>query len=46
VLAPKVAFSGERLPDTAEIAALHERAHHDCFIANSIRTEVTVEAQD
>jgi organic hydroperoxide reductase OsmC/OhrA len=46
VLAPKVAFSGERLPDTAEIAELHERAHHDCFIANSIRTEVTVEAQD
>jgi len=26
-----------------QIAALHERAHSDCFIANSVTTEVTVE---
>lgn len=31
-------------PDAAGEAALHEKAHHACFIANSIRTEVVVEA--
>lgn len=31
-------------PDAAGEAALHEKAHHACFIANSIRTEVAVEA--
>ena len=28
-----------------QIAALHERAHSECFIANSVTTEVTVEAR-
>ena len=41
-LRPAVAFSG-RQPDSAEHAALHERAHHECFLANSVKTEVTVE---
>lgn len=41
-LAPAVAFSGERLPDEATIAELHHRAHEECFLANSVRTEVTV----
>ena len=41
-LRPAVTFSGRR-PDAAEHAALHERAHHECYIANSVKTEVTVE---
>jgi organic hydroperoxide reductase OsmC/OhrA len=42
-LRPKVAFSGEKLPTAEDIAHLHHRSHEDCFIANSVTTEVTVE---
>jgi organic hydroperoxide reductase OsmC/OhrA len=42
-LHPAVAFSGDRIPTTAEIAALHHRAHEECFIANSVLTEVRCE---
>jgi organic hydroperoxide reductase OsmC/OhrA len=41
-LRPIVAFSG-KTPTEAEHAALHERAHEKCFIANSVKTEVIVE---
>jgi organic hydroperoxide reductase OsmC/OhrA len=41
-LRPLVAFAGKE-PSAAEHAALHERAHEKCFIANSVKTEVTVE---
>ena len=44
VLRPRVVFGGERLPSVQEIDALHEGAHRHCFIANSVRTEVSVEA--
>jgi organic hydroperoxide reductase OsmC/OhrA len=43
-LRPKIAFSGERHPSADEIARLHHRAHEDCFIANSVTSEVTVES--
>lgn len=42
VLAPVVRFSGAQQPSPAEIAALHERAHHSCYIANSVLTKITV----
>jgi organic hydroperoxide reductase OsmC/OhrA len=42
-LRPKVAFSGEKLPTAEDIAHLHHRSHEDCFIANCVTTEVTVE---
>ena len=42
-LRPKVAFAAAPQPSSEEIAALHHRAHQDCFIANSVTTEVTVE---
>ena len=35
-------FTGET-PDPAALADLHHRAHEACYIANSIRAEVTVE---
>ncbi len=44
-LRPEVAFSGEKIPSTEELRQLHERAHHACFIANSVKTEVVVEPQ-
>jgi organic hydroperoxide reductase OsmC/OhrA len=31
-------------PDPAQLAALHDRAHHECFIANSVKTDVRVES--
>ncbi|MGA9334564.1 MAG: OsmC family protein [Rudaea sp.] len=40
VLAPKVAFSGDKSPNADEYAQLHQRAHSACFIANSVKTEV------
>jgi organic hydroperoxide reductase OsmC/OhrA len=44
-LRPQVAFSGEKIPSLDELRQLHERAHHACFIANSVKTEVVVEPQ-
>ena len=41
-LRPAVTFSG-KAPSPQEHAALHEKAHEKCFIANSVRTEVVVE---
>jgi len=29
--------------DAAALAAMHDKAHHACFIANSVKTTVTVE---
>jgi organic hydroperoxide reductase OsmC/OhrA len=42
-LRPRLLFSGEKRPTRAELEALHERAHEECFIANSVTTEVRVE---
>ena len=44
VLRPKIAWSSDRLPSEAELDHLHHQAHEQCFIANSIKTTVTVEA--
>ncbi len=41
-LNPKIAFSGEKLPSPDDEEHLHELAHEQCFIANSVKTEVTV----
>ncbi|MFO1282659.1 MAG: OsmC family protein [Burkholderiales bacterium] len=43
VLAPDARFSGPRAPTRAEIQDMHERAHDECFIANSVRSEVVCE---
>jgi organic hydroperoxide reductase OsmC/OhrA len=40
---PQVTFSGDKRPSEADIAHLHHRAHDQCFIANSVTTEVAVE---
>ncbi|MCA9602872.1 MAG: OsmC family protein [Polyangiales bacterium] len=41
-LRPRVTFAGEA-PDAASLSRLHDTAHHGCFIAQSVTTEVTVE---
>lgn len=40
-LASRVGFAGQA-PDAAALAALHHRAHEECYLANSVRTEVVV----
>jgi organic hydroperoxide reductase OsmC/OhrA len=42
-LRPEVAFSGDNLPTREQIAHLHHRAHEECFIANSVKTDVRCE---
>ena len=43
MLHPRVEFSGEKRPSESELTDLHHRAHEECFIANSVTTEVIVE---
>jgi organic hydroperoxide reductase OsmC/OhrA len=43
VLRPRVIFSGDRRPSPDEISELHHQAHERCFIANSVRTEISIE---
>ena len=41
-LRPRIAFAGPA-PDGAKLDELHHQAHELCFIANSVKTETTVE---
>ena len=41
-LRPLAEFAGERQPDRQALEALHHAAHAECFIANSVKTEVIV----
>ncbi len=42
-LRPQIVFSGDRVPTSQELAAMHHEAHEQCYIANSIKTEVVIE---
>lgn len=42
-LRPVIVWSGDKQPTAVTIAHLHHLAHEQCFIANSIKTEVKVE---
>jgi organic hydroperoxide reductase OsmC/OhrA len=44
-LRPRLKFSGEKQPTAQDIEEMNHAAHDQCFIANSVKTEVTVEAQ-
>ena len=39
-LNPFVEFGGDKQPDLVELNRMHHQAHADCFIANSVKTEV------
>ncbi|MBX3299160.1 MAG: OsmC family protein [Acidobacteria bacterium] len=41
-LDPQIEWSGERLPTLDETAELHHKAHKECYIANSIRSQITI----
>jgi len=42
-LKPKVVFSGERQPSMAQLEKMHHQSHEQCFIANSVKTEIVTE---
>lgn len=44
-LKPKITFSGDKKPTAEELDKMHHAAHENCFIANSVKTEITVEKQ-
>ena len=44
-LRPLVIFSGTKLPDREALDALHRVAHEECFIAQSVRSEVKIDPQ-
>lgn len=41
-LDPQIEWAGEKLPTAIEIAELHHNAHKQCYIANSIKSEIIV----
>ena len=43
-LKPEVVFSGELIPSRMQIDQMHHEAHEECFIANSVKTEVRIES--
>ncbi|MDP6824075.1 MAG: OsmC family protein [Dehalococcoidia bacterium] len=41
-LRPGIVFSGETRPTFEQIDSMHHRSHQECFIANSVSTEIVV----
>jgi organic hydroperoxide reductase OsmC/OhrA len=41
-LQPVVQFEGDRLPSEDILHRLHEQAHENCFIANSVKTKIEI----
>ena len=44
-LYPKLVFAGKR-PSADQHNAMHHKAHEECFIASSVKTDIRVEAID
>ena len=42
-LAPAITFSGEKRPTPEQWDTLHHLAHEECYIANSVKSEVVVQ---
>lgn len=41
-LSPKIIYSGAKLPSSPDEEHLHHLAHENCFIANSVKTEIVI----
>ena len=41
-LHPRIVYGGSKQPTAADLDWLHDKAHRECFIANSVTTEVRV----
>jgi len=44
-LRPRATFASGTSPDAAALADIHRVSHAECFIANSVKTDVSVEPQ-
>lgn len=44
-LRPRIVYGGSTRPTPAEVDHLHHLAHEQCFIASSVKTEITVEGR-
>lgn len=42
-LRPSVQFSGGKLPTSEAISEMHHEAHEECYIANSVKTQIVIE---
>jgi organic hydroperoxide reductase OsmC/OhrA len=45
-LRPRAIFGGEARPDASQLARLHHEAHYECFLANSVRSEIRCEPRE
>lgn len=45
-LRPKIVFLGEKQPNRQQLEKLHHLSHQHCFIANSVKTDITTEILD
>lgn len=43
-LRPRIGFADGGVPDAVALERMHELSHAQCFIANSVRTEIVVES--
>jgi organic hydroperoxide reductase OsmC/OhrA len=43
ILAPAITFTGEKRPSPEQWDELHHLAHDECYIANSVKSEVVVQ---
>ncbi|MDO9181889.1 MAG: OsmC family protein [Bacteriovorax sp.] len=44
-LLPMIEFSGAKLPTSEQLKSLHDKAHRNCFIANSIKAKVNIHTE-
>jgi organic hydroperoxide reductase OsmC/OhrA len=42
-LHPRIVYGGEKRPTAEEVDHLHHLAHEQCFIANSVKTEIRID---
>lgn len=43
ILRPQVTFAGDKQPTAEQMGQMHEAAHENCFIANSVASEIIIE---
>ncbi|MCB1231201.1 MAG: OsmC family protein [Verrucomicrobiae bacterium] len=44
VMHPTITFSGDKQPTPEQVEMLHEKSHKECFLARSVKTEITWES--
>lgn len=45
-LRPRIQWSGAKIPTQADLDSLHHHAHEQCFIANSVKTDIKIGAPE